>query len=458
MRAFLVMASLCSLAAACATTGEPASTGGGSSVEYVLLRHEGGGSGRRAPIEVVATRTVRGRDGVVRVEPIHRGQPLPPNGVLASSVAVHPGHGRASGRGVEASRERVPGTGAAVPGGAEDIVLPYPVTRVFRGFGACRGDRHHHEAIDIGGVGPDSGLGTPIVAMARARVTLIGRPEDDPGEFGSPDTRGGETERGGKLLPRSGKVDGYGHVTYFTKDKGRWRSGVVIVMRGVGGTLDDHEIRYMHLSAVRPGLAVGDVVEPGDEVGLMGGTAVQEASPHLHLDIEAPDGHRLDVAPLLGLPPTARTCPEVDDDGREARVWSRAVSLPACGVWEGEEDFVSGRYYAHDVEVNVAKGATLEVVLHRNGGAWKPKLEVLDAEGQTLYEGAGATRVGKRAPLKLTRKLTGKSGDQAKLVLKAKEDLALKLRVTAWPTARAGLLLPQDGAYGLTLTTTGCDG
>ena len=127
-------------------------------------------------------------------------------------------------------------------------------------------------------------------------------------EFGVPDRRSGTATRGGREIPRSAVIEGYGKVYFFTKNKGRWRSGTVVITEGLGGPLGGHEIRYMHLAAVKPGLKVGDVLEMGDELGLLGGTGVQQSAPHLHLDIQDPDGQRVDVAPLLGLPPTAADC------------------------------------------------------------------------------------------------------------------------------------------------------
>ena len=462
---------------ACATGG--ASTPAESSVEYVLL-DAGRGAPRTTPPELTATRTARAAEASVRVEPIRRGS-RPPTDGFASPVAPRPERD-AEDIASPVERPRAPRSIVQpIPGGPEDVVLPYPVTRVFRGFGACRGARHHHEAIDIGGVGPDAGLGTPIVAMARARVTMIGRPQDDPVEFGELDTRRGEVERGGRLLPRSKVVEGYGRVHFFTLNKGRWRSGVVVVLEGVGGTLDKHEMRYMHLAEVHPRLAVGDVVQPGQEIGLMGGTAVQQASPHLHLDIEGPDGRRLDVAPLLGLEPTARVCPEpgsraaaavaaagnadgpdpyeepsAEDEAAAPRVWTRSVKRPKCGAWEGEEDFASGRYYAHDVEVRVSKGERVEVALRRNGGAWKPKLEVLDAEGVSLYQGDKATKAARKGPLKLAKKANGKRGAKAALTMTAREDAVVKVRVTGWSSGRDTVQLPHDGAYGLTISGPAC--
>lgn len=198
---------------------------------------------------------------------------------------------------------------------SDGLALPYPTTHVFRGFGACRGRRHHHEAIDLGGVGPDWGVGTPIRSMARAEVLFIGTGDDNPADFGAPDKRDGEALRGDRMLPRWQDIEPYGRVYFFTKRKGRWRSGNLIVPRALDGPLAGHIIRYLHIAAPHPSLAVGSTVERGQEIALMGGTGVQESAPHLHLDIQAPDGRRLDVAPLLGLAPTA-SC-GVDEETRE---------------------------------------------------------------------------------------------------------------------------------------------
>ncbi|TNF23319.1 MAG: M23 family metallopeptidase [Deltaproteobacteria bacterium] len=398
---------------------------------------------------VIAPERRTGPSAIVRVEPIHRSEAVVgardrvPTGMTANAIDVRPRE-RDHAPAVEPRRV------TPAPGGG-DIVLPYPVTRIFRGFGACRGDRHYHEGIDIGGIGPEQGLGTPIRAMTRSRVTLIGRGEDDPGEFGRKDKRGGTTRRGGHELPRSRVVDGYGRVYFFTLDKGRWRSGDVVVTEGVGGRLDKHEIRYMHLGAVRPGLKVGDILEPGEELGVMGGTGVQESSPHLHLDIEDPEGRAVDVAPLLGLEPTARQCPEKNADGREARVWSRTVKVPRCSVWERQEDFESGEYYAHDVTFTLDAGQSVDVALNVNGGAWSPQIMVRDGDDKVIFDGANTTRASRGSAVKVRRRASGKRAKKAALELTAREKTKVTVRVTAWPQARSGLLLPKDGEYALTI-------
>lgn len=189
------------------------------------------------------------------------------------------------------------------------VVLPYPTHRILSTFGDCRdGGRRQHRGLDLGGVGGEEGLGTPIRSMFRARITLIGTGFDDPDRFGHPDTRTGMAERGGHRLPRSGMIPGYGVVHWFTRDYGSWRSGTIISTEVVEGDWEGYRVRYMHLGAIYPGLAEGDIVEAGQELGLMGGTAIQFDSPHVHIDMEDLHGDRVDIAPLLGLEADTRTC------------------------------------------------------------------------------------------------------------------------------------------------------
>lgn len=201
--------------------------------------------------------------------------------------------------------ERTPRQISPLPRG---VAIPYPLERIYGTFGDCRPGGRQHRGLDIGGVGPDAGLGTPVRAMVRAEVVQIARPEDDHGRWGRPDTRGGTTTRSGVELPRGGVVSGYGHVDFFTRDYGSAQTGAMIVTRAIGPPIEGYRVRYMHLGAVHPELRVGDIVEAGQELGVMGGTAVLESLPHVHIDIETPAGVRVDVAPLLGLEPDTSVC------------------------------------------------------------------------------------------------------------------------------------------------------
>lgn len=348
----------------------------------------------------------------------------------------------------------------------DGLALPYPTAHVFRGFGACRGKRHHHEAIDLGGVGPDWGVGTPIRSMADAEVIFIGSGEVDPDDFGTPDKRGGHALRGDRKLPRSKVIPPYGRVYFFTKKKGRWRSGNLIVTRVLDGPLAGHTIRYLHVAAIHPDVRVGTTVARGQEIALMGGTGVQESAPHLHLDIQAPDGKRLDVAPLLGLPPTASCRPDDDDDDGDERddepptrvaatpersrltepppktttpdapapsapvppgaYLMRDLVLARCKTTTHHEDFGSGRYSAHAAELTLKKGDKLTVELARKAGTWKPRLQ-LAGEGATVKTLA-----------------SGKLGAKAALSITATDDTTVALEIGGWDDTP-----PTDAAYAL---------
>jgi murein DD-endopeptidase MepM/ murein hydrolase activator NlpD len=145
--------------------------------------------------------------------------------------------------------------------------------------------------------------------MARAKVTMIGRGEDDRAKFGRPDKRSGMAKRGSRTYPRSAEVEGYGRVYFFTRNYGSWRSGTIVSTIVMDGRYRGFQIRYMHLAEVHPSLAVGDIVEAGQEIGIMGGTAVQESCPHVHVDMTDLEERRVDVKALLGLDEPHGPCP-----------------------------------------------------------------------------------------------------------------------------------------------------
>ena len=187
------------------------------------------------------------------------------------------------------------------------FVQPYPYGNLMRQYngGNCR-----HRGLDIGFVGErNHGMGTVVNAATHSVITLIGKAGENVGEFGKLDTRSGEVVRTGKKFPRQILVPGYGLVYPFSRNYGRWRSGTVIVTKVLDGPYKDYIIRYMHLGGVRPDLHVGSEVQAGEHIGLMGGTAVLDSYPHVHIDMEMPDKKtRIDPGPLIGLPETASLC------------------------------------------------------------------------------------------------------------------------------------------------------
>jgi murein DD-endopeptidase MepM/ murein hydrolase activator NlpD len=83
------------------------------------------------------------------------------------------------------------------------------------------------------------------------------------------------------------------------------RSGRYVRIQHDDGTLT----AYMHLDEVADGLEVGDHVDGGQYIGLLGATACFHAAAHLHFSLEVPnrygetgdttDTHYVDPAPFL---------------------------------------------------------------------------------------------------------------------------------------------------------------
>ena len=188
----------------------------------------------------------------------------------------------------------------------DGFVQPYPYGNRMRQYD---GNKCRHRGLDIGVVGTENnGIGTVINAVTHSVITLIGKAGENVGEFGKLDTRSGTVTRTGRTYPRQILVPGYGVVYPFSRNYGRWRSGTVIVTRVLDGPLKDYTIRYMHLAAVRPDLKVGSEIQAGEHIALMGGTAVMDSYPHVHIDMETPDKKRVDPGPYIGLRGTGVNC------------------------------------------------------------------------------------------------------------------------------------------------------
>ena len=195
-------------------------------------------------------------------------------------------------------------------------VQPYPYGNLMRLY---NGNRCRHRGLDIGTVGSENGgMGTVINSATPGVITFIGRTGQDTFNFGKADTRAGTTRRTGKTYPRQILVPGYGLVYPFSRNYGKWRSGTIIAIRITQGPLKDHIVRYMHLAAVRPDLHVGDSVQAGEHIALMGGTAILESWPHVHIDLETPDRKRTDLAPYIGLPHTGAECKKLPNPPKKS--------------------------------------------------------------------------------------------------------------------------------------------
>lgn len=351
------------------------------------------------------------------------------------------------------------------------LFLPYPLDNLFRGFAECYRGEHGHKALDIGGVGPDWGVGTPIRAIAHSKITHIGTPEDNPAKYGRRDMRRGRADRARTTLPRSRDIPGYGRVYFFTRSYGSSRTGVIITTRVLDGPLEGYTVRYMHMSAVHPSLQKGSVVAGGQEIGLMGGTAVQTDAPHLHLSIANPQGEPVDVGPLLGVGPTRVACSRGRDAQRALRKkYSQvgralmaklrraaakrrklAVAIGRCQpiVEEGELRQAGGGLPLVKVPAE-AKPGRWRASLRVTGGRWRPRIEVFDESGkQRLHTGTWAKKF-------LIKRFAfvvedgGQRSKTARLAFSPRPGQGLTLRLGPWK-AKQRKRPPRSAKYKLVL-------
>jgi len=181
---------------------------------------------------------------------------------------------------------------------APGFAHPVDGMRLIRGFDD---DHCWHQGIDVGGFGPMGGVGEAVYSMVKAKVIFVGTPEDSPSRFGRRDRRPGTAKRRNLHIPRRLEVEGYPTVYPFTRSLGTAKTGVFLVTKAIHPRIQGHYVRYMHLASVRPNLKRGDVLEAGEEIGLLGATAVMESYPHVHIDIETASGRRVDPAPFIGV-------------------------------------------------------------------------------------------------------------------------------------------------------------
>ncbi|MFO0747904.1 MAG: hypothetical protein U1F43_19915 [Myxococcota bacterium] len=345
------------------------------------------------------------------------------------------------------------------------LVLPYPLDNLFRGWTECASRRGGHHALDIGGVGEDYGVGTPVRAMTRSKVVSFATTSSDPVRCGKPLKDEATTVRSQITLPTAKDIAGYGKVWFFSADYGAHRSGGFIALKMLDGPYEGATVRYLHLAAVRPDLKVGDIVEAGDEVALLGGTAVMDAPPHVHVQIETAQGHDLDVGKVLGIGSTFVGCKATEEATHEVRATYSAAAkklmaalratakaekktgpAAACGSWTVDGDFDDGKVMKVKVplpdgqaEVGVPWKLTLSRVDPPGKSArWQPRLGVTDLRGKPLFTGTLATKAAKRQ-VDFSSKASGKRG-QAEVELRAKVDQPLVVEVSPWPVYKRWLV------------------
>ncbi|MFT5429902.1 MAG: hypothetical protein ACI9OJ_000575 [Myxococcota bacterium] len=343
------------------------------------------------------------------------------------------------------------------------LVVPYPLDNIFRGYGRCRRGRHTHRALDVGGVGPDWGIGTPIRAMARSKVIVVGTPESDPKRYGQRDIGDGTVVRGKMELPRKIEVPGYGTVRSFTTNYGRLRTGVLVVTRVRAGRLKGYEIKYMHLSAVHPAVVKGAILEAGQEIGLMGGTAVQQDPPHLHLAITNRVGEPVDPARILGIGSSYIPCGRgkaADMANRQKlrrsarslmrKLKKQAAQTPVIETIRADATWplIRQKLFADPRERGQrfrlpAVGAPLIVRLEATG-KWHPRIKLLDHYENLLFDGSRKRGAGRKLQLTITDK--GRRSQVAEIRLEP-AGVPLLIQLGSWRRRP-----PRDATYNISMS------
>lgn len=190
-------------------------------------------------------------------------------------------------------------TGMGIRPPKSGFAHPVEHMRLMRGFD---GEACWHQGIDIGGQGELGGVGQAVRSIVKSKIIFIGTPELDAKKFGRRDRRRGYAKRHHFRIPRQIEVPGYpAPIHPMTRTLGSSRTGVFIVTEAMHPQMQKYRVRYLHLAAVKPGLKAGDIVEAGEELGLMGATAIMVSAPHVHIDVETRAGIRFNPAHLLGL-------------------------------------------------------------------------------------------------------------------------------------------------------------
>lgn len=136
------------------------------------------------------------------------------------------------------------------------------------------------------------------------------------------------------------------------------------------------------------------------------------------------------------------------------RCWAaRDVGVP-CGRYAYAEDFSSGRYDVHVVEIAIGEGPT-EIALTRTSGSWAPAM-VIHRDGATVFDGStGYLHPGvfEVTPLETAR------GERSRIRIDAAGGSALTIYLTSWEAIDAGFgtMMPIDGTYSFEVTSPDCD-
>jgi len=120
---------------------------------------------------------------------------------------------------------------------------------------------------------------------------------------------------------------------------------------------------------------------------------------------------------------------------KPGKCWAAPTFSAVCGASSVKEHYGSGKYNVHRYTLNPKAGVDVDISLVTTAGTMKPALLLRNAAGKTLYDGAVATSTN---DLKITGLVSGKTGNTAKLRIKAAKSTKLDLYVTGWSVINTG--------------------
>ncbi len=126
------------------------------------------------------------------------------------------------------------------------------------------------------------------------------------------------------------------------------------------------------------------------------------------------------------------------DDGVQpcsaGRCWRPDAELAACGMWNIDEDFSSGRFDVHQFELTMPGGGPVVFRLVRNSGSFAPAIWITRQDGSPVWLGDG----GLDPDIRVTEATAGRGGMVSEVTLQSDVAVPLFAHITGWATVDSG--------------------
>lgn len=124
------------------------------------------------------------------------------------------------------------------------------------------------------------------------------------------------------------------------------------------------------------------------------------------------------------------------DAGAHVDVWHPSALLAACGSWTIDENFSSGRFNAHRYQIEVEGQGPVALSFLRRAGSLTPAVFVFDRRGEPIFVGDASAG---HPEVEATLVASGRTGNEAKLVLDAVGPRLLFVFATTWESIDSGM-------------------